>query len=87
MFSIDPSSGAETVLYSFLGGPDGAGPFASLINVKGILYGTTVAGGGAGCGGSGCGTVFTINRKIGVETVLHSFDGTDDPPARQRDQC
>jgi uncharacterized repeat protein (TIGR03803 family) len=77
VFSIT-RSGTETVLYSFKGGPgDGEYPFASLINVKGTLYGTTSEG-GAYCGSTGgCGTVFSITPS-GTETVLHSFGGSGD---------
>jgi uncharacterized repeat protein (TIGR03803 family) len=46
---------AETVLYSFTGGADGAQPVASLIaDASGALYGTTEGG------GSGYGTVFKL---------------------------
>jgi uncharacterized repeat protein (TIGR03803 family) len=46
VFSLDPGTGAEKVLYSFLGDRiDGAGPYAGLINVMGTLYGTTYGGG------------------------------------------
>ncbi|MGA8475583.1 MAG: choice-of-anchor tandem repeat GloVer-containing protein [Candidatus Cybelea sp.] len=70
------TSGAETVLHSFGGSPDGAGPYAGLIDVKGTLYGTTRRGGG--CGGQHvCGTVFAITTS-GAETVLHSFGGYGD---------
>jgi uncharacterized repeat protein (TIGR03803 family) len=49
------TSGVETLLYTFEGGKDGgAGPEAGLIDVKGTLYGTTIAG------GMGDGTVFTL---------------------------
>ena len=41
VFSITPS-GAEKVLYSFKGGTsDGGEPEAGLLNVNGVLYGTT----------------------------------------------
>jgi uncharacterized repeat protein (TIGR03803 family) len=66
------TSGAETVLHRFGRGADGAGPRAAMIDVKGTLYGTTEAGGGIGCNGYGCGTVFSITPS-GEETVLHSF--------------
>jgi len=52
------TAGAETVLYSFLGGSDGENPQAGLINVGGTLYGTTANG-----GASGNGTVFKITPQ------------------------
>ena len=54
-------SGAETVLYSFNGGSDGANPSGSVVALGGKLYGTTSAGGGTGCfSRAGCGTIFEI---------------------------
>lgn len=78
LFSIDLSTGTETVLYIFQGGADGANPTSALLNVGGILYGTT-GGGGAGCSAiTGCGTVFSIDPETGKEKVLHVFrDGSD----------
>ncbi|MBV9027047.1 MAG: hypothetical protein JO311_00395 [Candidatus Eremiobacteraeota bacterium] len=70
-------SGNEKVLYSFKGGPnDGEEPVDGLIEVGGILYGTTPQGGsGPYCGG--CGVVYSITTS-GVEKVLHDFGhGTD----------
>jgi uncharacterized repeat protein (TIGR03803 family) len=69
-------AGAETVLYSFKGGTDGANPIAKLaFDADGDLYGTTSAGGAYNGG-----TVFELS-KARTETVLHSFgngtDGTD----------
>ena len=63
---------AETVLYSFQGGDDGAFPQGSLIDVDGTLYGTTGAG-----GANNAGTVFSITPG-GAESVLYSFKGGDD---------
>ena len=55
VFKLD-SSGNETVLYSFTGGPDGARPEAALILDKsGNLYGTTLDH-----GKNGVGTVFVL---------------------------
>jgi uncharacterized repeat protein (TIGR03803 family) len=63
------SNGTLTVLHSFKGGTrDGCLPAGTLINdARGKLYGTT-----NGCGASGYGTVYKLNRT-GIETVLHNF--------------
>jgi uncharacterized repeat protein (TIGR03803 family) len=73
VFKLD-SSGRETVLHSFGGNNDGAYPYAGLIrDAEGNLYGTTAAGGKAGCFmDQGCGTVFKIDAQ-GKETVLYRF--------------
>ena len=69
----------ETVLYNFTGGADGSSPYdVPAIGTNGDLLGTTVAG-----GSSGKGTVFRLTppAKSGgawKETVLHSFNGSDD---------
>lgn len=67
-FKVKPP-GKERVIYRFGGGTDGANPSASLLAVKGALYGTTEYG---GSGGTGEGTVFKIDAG-GTEDVLHSF--------------
>ena len=78
VFSLDPNTGAEAVVYSFQNnGADGHEPDGGLINVKGTLIGTTAIGGGIGCGGAGCGSVFSVNPTTRTETVLFSFDGAD----------
>lgn len=66
VFSIT-TRGREKVLYSFGNRTNGALPVASLINVRGTLYGTTRWGGVYQSG-----TVFSITPG-GAETVLHSF--------------
>jgi uncharacterized repeat protein (TIGR03803 family) len=72
VFRLD-RKGKETVLHTFTGGTDGAGPFAGLVmDAKGDLYGTTAAG-----GASRVGTVFKLDNK-GLETVLYSFAGGTD---------
>jgi uncharacterized repeat protein (TIGR03803 family) len=74
VFSIDPKNGTEAVVHNFAGGADGAVPFAGVLAVKGMLYGTTFDG-GASCA---CGTVFSLDPATGIEKVLHSFGtGTD----------
>ncbi|HEY1883034.1 MAG TPA: choice-of-anchor tandem repeat GloVer-containing protein [Candidatus Cybelea sp.] len=65
-------------VYSFQASPDGQNPGARVIPFDGDLYGsTTVGGGGAACGGKGCGTVFKVTKE-GSETVLHRFAGRPD---------
>jgi uncharacterized repeat protein (TIGR03803 family) len=56
----------------------GADPAAGLIDVDGILYGTTPYGGATRpCGNYLCGTAFSLT-KDGAEKVLHDFGkGTD----------
>jgi uncharacterized repeat protein (TIGR03803 family) len=79
VFSLNLKTGKETVLYQFQGGSDGAYPHANLISVGSKLYGTTIYGGiYTNCGGSGCGTIFSVDRVTGAETVLHRFkNGAD----------
>jgi len=77
VFKLTPK-GKETVLYAFQGGSDGGIPRSDLItDSSGNLYGVTYIGGGTGCGGYGCGTVFKITPK-GTETILYSFLGGHD---------
>jgi uncharacterized repeat protein (TIGR03803 family) len=62
VFSVNPSSGHETILYSFAGGRDGERPYAGLLAYNGILYGTTDRGGHSCREQTGCGTVFSVTR-------------------------
>ncbi len=71
IFSFDPRSGEETILYSFQGGADGAVPSGALIELNGTLYGTTSQG------GDGYGTVFAVSTS-GAEQVLYRFRGGND---------
>ncbi len=83
VFSIT-TSGTENVLHSFGGsGTDGSLPVAGLVNVNGVLYGTTTRGGTHSCVVSftfPCGTVFSMTTS-GTENVVHNFgygkDGSD----------
>ncbi|HZV76584.1 MAG TPA: choice-of-anchor tandem repeat GloVer-containing protein [Candidatus Babeliales bacterium] len=74
VYSLVPGDqGSEGVTYSFSGPPnDGKNPRASLLNVDGVLYGTTYYGGAADLG-----TVFAITTGSSsvTETVIHSFTG------------
>jgi uncharacterized repeat protein (TIGR03803 family) len=62
-------SGKETVLHGFGASGDGTYPFAGLIDVNGLLYGTTWEGGTYQYG-----TAYAITTS-GTETVLHTFAG------------
>jgi uncharacterized repeat protein (TIGR03803 family) len=76
IFKLDTTE-TLTVLYSFQGpNPthDGGLPVGGLVaDAAGNLYGMTKKGGAGVCQ---CGTIFKLDTK-GVETVLHSFTGTD----------
>ncbi|MBV9332604.1 MAG: hypothetical protein JO146_01220 [Candidatus Eremiobacteraeota bacterium] len=68
------TTGAERVLHRFetyYGSQDGASPDGTLLDVNGVLYGTTIWGGNA------WGTVFSITTK-GKEKVLYRFKGRPD---------
>jgi uncharacterized repeat protein (TIGR03803 family) len=80
IFRINPKTGAEAGLYSFTGGSDGTYPFAPLVALGGVLFGTTNYGGtnSADCyGGFGCGILFSFNPTGNVFTILHSFTYQD----------
>ena len=67
------SSGEEKTLYSFRGGPkDGSAPWAGLVALNGVLYGTTSSGGSGNTG------ILYSLTTLGKEHVLHSFDGGTD---------
>jgi uncharacterized repeat protein (TIGR03803 family) len=69
-------AGKERVIHTFSGYPsDGSDAYGTLIELKGLLYGTT-AGGGNACDG-GCGTVFEVTTA-GSERVLYNFTGGND---------
>lgn len=76
-----------TTLYSFQGGNDGASPGTVVVGPDGLLYGATTEGGGDGCGGVGCGTIFSLRPPSRActsalcpwsENVLYRFQGSPD---------
>ncbi len=73
VFSVNASTGAEDVVYRFTGDRDGASPEAPLLQVGGLLYGTTFLGGGAG----NRGTIYSIDPSSGNESVVYRFAGKD----------
>jgi uncharacterized repeat protein (TIGR03803 family) len=73
-------AGKETVLHRFKGGKAGWAPLASLVELNGVLYGTTLFGGPTTCPtpyGPSCGTVFSVTTT-GKETPLYHFKGGSD---------
>jgi uncharacterized repeat protein (TIGR03803 family) len=92
VFKLSPSKQkgggwAEKALYSFKSGTDGASPNGGLLlDSKGVIYGTTFAGGTRNCayqGYVGCGTAFKLKPPSGKsgkwsEKQLHVFSGKND---------
>jgi uncharacterized repeat protein (TIGR03803 family) len=78
VFKVDAKTGAETVLHAFTGGGFHGNPSASLIYANGLLYGTTAHSPGNGCGGSGCGTVFSTDPATGTTTTVYNFKNVKD---------
>ena len=70
------ASGVERVVHRF-NADNGKFPFAGLIEVGDVLYGTTSGGGGAAQCTGGCGTVYKFSRS-GNFTVLYRFKGAPD---------
>jgi uncharacterized repeat protein (TIGR03803 family) len=68
VFTVNPATGAEKVLYSFKGGTDGGNPYSSVVRSGTTIFGTTFNGGAFGYG-----TVFKLTAA-GKETLLHSFN-------------
>jgi uncharacterized repeat protein (TIGR03803 family) len=66
IFQIN-ESGQELSLYSFTGKPNGALPECTLLNVRGVFYGTTLIG-----GTNNNGTVFS-----GSGNVVYSFNNSE----------
>lgn len=80
VFEVTPS-GTERVIYTFLGGADGAGVEAGLTaGSGGVLYGATDYGGGASACNGGCGTVYELvpNGSNYSERILYAFQGGSD---------
>lgn len=72
LFSFDPASKREQVVFNFTGGgryaPDGATPYAGVTALGGLLYGTTFSG-----GSHELGSVFSFNPATNAESVVYSF--------------
>ncbi len=70
------TSGAERVAADFNGPPDGALPFGPVVDLHGVLYGTTYLGGSGPCS-AGCGTVFALGKR-GIKRTLYDFQSGAD---------
>jgi uncharacterized repeat protein (TIGR03803 family) len=75
---------AETILYRFTGGQDGALPAGGVLRgLDGALYGATTNGGGCSYSSRGCGTIFKLTPSADPgqpwnETILHRFQNGSD---------
>jgi len=84
VFSLRPPASPggkwkEKILYNFMGDTDGSTPTVAVIGRSGVVYGTTVYGGGNACF-NGCGTVFELTPPLEAgeawtETLLYNFTG------------
>jgi uncharacterized repeat protein (TIGR03803 family) len=70
VFSVNPSTGQETVLHKFSVPYDGWVPVGNLAHFNGTLYGATYVG-----GPNEDGTVFSMKLDGSDEKILHSFAG------------
>ncbi|MGA7246355.1 MAG: choice-of-anchor tandem repeat GloVer-containing protein, partial [Candidatus Cybelea sp.] len=86
LYKVNVSSGKKRILYNFHGDSQGRkdGYFPAsygLIDLHGMLYGTTVAGGVQNCGGDsalhGCGTIFKIRPSGDGYRVVYRFKGAN----------
>jgi len=68
VFMVNISTHADSVLYSFKGGLDGANPYSSVVRAGTTIFGITTNG-----GANGYGTVFKLTSN-GQETILHNFN-------------
>jgi uncharacterized repeat protein (TIGR03803 family) len=72
------AEGAVTIVHAFAGSDTTGAPHPDgglVQGTDGFLYGTTVFGGGSGCEGIGCGTVFRVATDGSGFVVLHTFMG------------
>ena len=75
IYSIDPETNAETVLYTFHDG-EGDGPYGGLTKVGKKLYGTTDEGGAGNCG-----VIFVFDPATNTVKDIHQFDHQGDGTA------
>jgi uncharacterized repeat protein (TIGR03803 family) len=81
---------AVTIVHAFAGSDTTGAPHPDgglVQGTDGFLYGTTILGGGSGCEGIGCGTVFRVATDGSGYAILHTFMGVPtDGGAHRRSQ-
>jgi uncharacterized repeat protein (TIGR03803 family) len=70
VFSVNPTTGQEIVLYKIQSSNDAWAPVGNLAHFNGMLYGASYVGGLYGNG-----TVFALELDGSGETIVHSFTG------------
>jgi uncharacterized repeat protein (TIGR03803 family) len=80
VFKLAPSTGSYSVVANFSAAPkSGQAPQPSgLYSENGMLYGTTTYGGTCkqpSSSGTGCGTVFSVDKSSGILSTLYVFQG------------
>jgi uncharacterized repeat protein (TIGR03803 family) len=83
MLPVAAAASTVTTLYTFSGGSDGAYPIGGLVLGRGGSYFGTTDLGGAGCNGTGCGTIFQFTPPAAGQTkgtlkTIYTFDGGTD---------
>jgi uncharacterized repeat protein (TIGR03803 family) len=76
LFSVDRSTGKEQLLHEFGESDDGSEPVSALVDLRGVLYGSTSIGGVSTCNPPyGCGTIFTFAPSLSnpAYNVLYQF--------------
>jgi uncharacterized repeat protein (TIGR03803 family) len=80
VFSLNPATSKEKTVYQFDGTGGAVQPFGGLIDIGGILYGTSVLGGGYDCdnGARGCGTIYAVDPKTRTAKTAYVFQSFSD---------
>jgi len=76
----EPNAGIVfQTIHSFKSKSDGVDPWGNLVDIDGVLYGTTLEGGVSSnnCLNGTCGTVFAVNSR-GEERIVYTFKSRDD---------
>jgi uncharacterized repeat protein (TIGR03803 family) len=76
IYDIDSATGTVTAISKFSAGAGGSKSAAGVVDVGGVLYGTTQQGGTSTNCTDGCGVIYQLS-KTSQYSALHSFTGTD----------